>query len=152
MDKLTLIFSTRIIENSNNNSAKSERKFIDFVISGNSLGQLLEVRKKDLIGTFGWTENIHYENNQIDEFLGLVKPQLKTERTSFYVCPECGDIGCGAITAKIEVKDNVVIWKDFGYENDLEEPNLSDYKKIGPYRFDKTEYAKTLEEIKQRIN
>lgn len=149
MNQLTLQFLNRSGKTTSDESAKTDRRYIDFVVSGQSLAELFEVSSRDLIGTFGWTENIEYENNQIDEFSGTLQPELKTERTSFYVCPECGDIGCGAITAKIEVKDNMITWKDFAYENDTDEPDLTDYKEIGPFNFNKHEYLKTLEEIRR---
>jgi hypothetical protein len=37
-----------------------------------------------------------------------------------YVCAECGDLGCGAVTAAVEVGDDKVVWRDFGYQNNYE--------------------------------
>jgi hypothetical protein len=149
MNTLTLEQGNRKGENITNGTSKTERKYIDFIISGLSLGQSLGLPKLDLIGTFGWSQNKEYENQQIDEFLGSKKPELRTGRTPFYICPECGDISCGAITAKIEVSDKWVIWKDFGFENDYSEPDFSDYKAIGPFIFDKDEYFKIIGQLKQ---
>jgi hypothetical protein len=128
----------------------AERNYIDFIVSGQSLGQIFGLPDSDLIGTFGWSENKDYENKQIDEFLGLEKPELITGRTSFYVCPECGDIGCGAITAMIEITDDYVIWRDFGYENNYSKPVFDDYKEIGPFKFDKRDYNTIFEKLKQK--
>lgn len=128
-------------------TTKADREYIDFVVSGQSLGQLLGVSKFDLIGTFGWSVNKEYENNLLDEFLGNTLPELETGRSCFYVCPECGDIGCGAISAKIEVTDDKVIWMTFAYENNYSEPDLKvydDYMDIGPFTFDKSQYISTL--------
>jgi hypothetical protein len=144
MDTLTLELANKIGETFKNGSTILDRKYLDFIISGQSLGQLFGRSDFDIIGTFGWTENKEYENKQIDEFLGLTKPELKTGRTCFYVCPECGDIGCGAITAKIEVTEKNVIWKEFGYENNYSEPDLINYNEIGPFTFDKKQYSEIL--------
>jgi len=144
MHTLTLGQGHRKGETFKDGSTKADRKYIDFIVSGQSLGELFGIAESDLIGTFGWIDNKEYERRQIDEFLGKEKPESETGRTSYYVCPECGDIECGAITAKIEVTDTSVIWKDFGYENNSAEPNLEDYKQIGPFTFDKTEYFNTL--------
>lgn len=133
-----------------NGSTQVDRKYIDFIVSGQSLGQVFGLPDFDLIGTFGWTENEEEENKQIDEFLCKVTPELKTGRTMFYVCAECGDIGCGAITAKIELIEDKFVWKDFGYENNYSEPMLDDYKNILPLEFDKTEYIKTFEKLRRR--
>lgn len=148
MDTLKLGHGHRKGETFKNGSTKADRKYIDFIVSGQSLEQLFGLSDLDIIGAFGWTENKEDENKKIKEFLGIEKPELETGRTCFYVCPECGDIGCGAITAKIEVTDNNVIWKDFGYENNYSEPDLADYKEVGPFFFDKKQYFKTLEGLK----
>lgn len=148
MEKLTLGHGHRKGETFKNGSTKADRKYIDFIVSGQSLGQLFGLPDLDLIGTFCWTDNNKFENKQIDEFLGLAKPELETGRTCFYVCPECGDIGCGAITAKIELTEKNVIWKEFGYENNYSEPNLTNYQDIGPFTFDKKQYLEILEGLK----
>ena len=148
LDTLTLGRGHRKGETLGNGMSKAERNYIDFIVSGQSLGQIFGIPNFDRIGTFGWSPNKEYENNRIDEFLGIAEPELTSGRTSFYVCPQCGDIGCGAITATIEVTDTLVIWKDFGYEDDYSEPELADYKQIGPFTFDKTEYFAVIETLK----
>ncbi len=148
MDTLILGHGHRPGENFKNGSTKADRKYIDFIVSGQSLGQLFGLPEFDLIGTFGWIENKEQENKQVNEFLGIEKPELESGRTCFYVCPECGDIGCGAITAKIEVTDRSVIWKDFAYENNYSDPDLTAYKQIGPFMFDRAQYFTTFEELK----
>jgi hypothetical protein len=120
-------------------------EYFDFVISGQSLGQILNVKDSDLIGAFGWGRNWESENLRINEFMGLGKPELDSGRTCFYVCSQCGDVGCGAFTAKIEVIDNHVIWKNFGYENSLD---LDDFPNIGSFIFDKNEYFEVFEKIR----
>lgn len=134
-------------------SQKPERRYLDFVVSDQSLSQAfaLPELKLDLIGTFGWTENKAEEHRQLDQFSGLLPPDLTTGRISFYVCPLCGDIGCGAITGVIEVTDTRVIWKDFGYETDYEAPELTEYTHVGPFVFDKKAYIQVLEEIRVRV-
>lgn len=148
MDTLRLGHGHRKGETFKNGSNKADRKYIDFIVSGQSLGQLFGLPDFDLIGTLGWADNKEYENKRIEEFLGLTKTELDTGRTCFYVCPECGDIGCGAITATIEITEENVIWKDFVYENNYSEPDLTDYKEIGPFIFDKKQYSETLVGLK----
>lgn len=150
MDILTFGSGFRKGETFQNGCTKAERNYIDFIVSGQSLRLILGLHDTDLIGTFGWIKNKAYENKKIDEFLGLGKPELETGRTPFYVCPECGDIGCGAITAMIEITDDYVIWRDFGYENDYSEPVFDDYKEIGPFKFDKRDYNKIFEILKKK--
>ena len=150
MDILTLGHGHQKGETFKNGTTRTDRKYIDFIINGQSLKKLLHISPNGEIGAFGWTENIEYENKRVEEFLGIEKPELETGRTSFYVCGGCGDIGCGAITAKIVVTDKTVIWNDFGYEDgSAEQVDLTDYKEIGAFEFDKTEYFKTIETIKR---
>lgn len=57
-----------------------------------------------------------------------------------YVCAECGDLGCGAVTAAVDVGDDKVIWRDFGYQNNYE-PFDQDaiFTGVGPFVFDRDE-------------
>jgi len=128
---------------------KSERNYIDFIVSGKSLGEILGAENYDLIGNFGWTENVEYENEQISEFLKGKEPSLETGRIMFYVCAECGDISCGALTGKISETEKEIIWSEFAYENNYEEYDLTEYKNIGPFIFEKTNYRNKLNELKK---
>lgn len=149
MHTLSFKHATRTGSKENGHVSKSERKYLDFLISGQSLEALLNTVSQDMIGTFGWSVSDAYENSMVNAFLGLEKPELPSGRIPFYVCPECGDIECGAITAEVEVTADSVVWKNFGFENNQDEPNLIDYKEIGPFKFDKTEYVKCFEAIKR---
>jgi hypothetical protein len=55
---------------------------------------------------------------------------------SIYGCPECGDIGCGAITVTIIKSDNSYTWTEFGYENNHapQMMDLDSYRAVGPFR------------------
>lgn len=151
MDTLTLGHRHQKGKTLKSGSTIIDRKYIDFIVNGQSLEKLLHIAPYGEIGTFGWSENIEYENKCVDEFLGLEKSELESGRTSFYVCGECGDIGCGAITAKIIVTEKAVIWKDFAYEDlSEEELDFTDYKGIGPFEFDKIEYSITISTLKRK--
>ncbi len=147
MDILKLNLETRKGERNKNGTSKSERQFFDFIISGKSLRQILKITDRDLIGVLGWGENKIFEQRQINEFIGVEKPEIKTVRTKFYVCPECGELDCGAITGKIEFTENHIIWKDFGYENNLSEPDFDIYENIGPFTFERIKYLNIFEEL-----
>jgi hypothetical protein len=151
LDTLGFAYAIRTGTTEHAQASKSERTYIDFLISEQPLAELLNTASLDLIGTLGWAADKVYENNTIDQFLGIEKPELSSGRTPFYVCPECGDIGCGAITAEIEITENEVTWKNFGYENNEDEPNLTDYKEIGPFHFNKAAYIDCFKEIKQKL-
>ena len=98
-----------------------------------------------MISCLGWGRTEYEE--EAAQVLLLKKPSLlETGRIMLYVCPECGDIGCGAITAQIEENAEYVVWHSFGYENDYDPSvlDLAEYQEFGPYMFSKSEYLNTL--------
>ncbi|GMA25716.1 hypothetical protein GCM10025864_34750 [Luteimicrobium album] len=54
----------------------------------------------------------------IERLLGLADPDLPDGRASIYVCPECQDLGCRAVTALVRFTDNTVEWSDLGFQNE----------------------------------
>jgi hypothetical protein len=70
---------------------------------------------------------------------------LPDKRRSLFICSECGDLGCGAITVVVEKHDGAIVWKNFGYENNYEkEVLLDEYRSIGPFTFNAMEYERVL--------
>lgn len=150
MNHLSLGSGHRKGEVFKNGAFKTGRKYVDFIVSGQSLGELFGLSKIDLVGVFGWTTNKQEEERQLKVFLGYVEPELESGRTCFYVCGECGDIGCGAITAQIEITATEVTWKDFGYQSNNSIPHLEDYREVGPFTFDRVAYTQVLKTIRNR--
>ena len=120
--------------------AQTPRKFLDFVIDGKSLYDKLG----DVISPLGW---FRPEHNQIavNRFLLLEPADFPDDRRSIYVCPECGDLGCGAVSAIIEQIGDRIVWRDFGYQNNYDGSVLfEDYRELGPFTFDAGEYSDCL--------
>lgn len=138
ISKLELTWRTR-----QGGGGKSHREYLDFVIDGQSLYDLLQ--PGDFIGCLGWLQT-QVEQQIVGELLLKRPTELKTGRNMLYICPECGDIECGAITVRIEKTSECFVWKDFGYENGggESEHNPQSYKTIGPFQFRKAEYWQTL--------
>ena len=63
-----------------------------------------------------------------------------------FVCPECGDLGCGAITCEVIREADTVVWQRFGFENDYDEKmsDFDSYSSIGLFRFDREHYRELL--------
>src|SRR5205807_1544048 len=76
----------------------------------------------DLVSPFGWTAP-DYQLALAESLLLRRPPLLATGRQQFLVCPECADIGCGAITAAVRSEGGYFVWELFGYENDYD-PDL----------------------------
>ena len=60
----------------------------------------------------------------VDRLLLQAPPDLPSRRHSLYICPECGDLSCGTVSAAIERIGDLVSWRDFGYENDYDQEPL----------------------------
>jgi hypothetical protein len=88
----------------------------DFLVNGQSLYELLSAHSFDLVGRF-WQGDRAWNEESANIFLTKQSADLENGHTMLYVCPECGDIGCGAITVTIIKSDNSYSWTEFGYEN-----------------------------------
>jgi len=126
--------------------SQTERRFLDFVIGERSLFDMLHAANQDLIGVLGWASK-EMDIATIDQLLLRQSAALPNGRHLIFVCGECGDIGCGAITADVCSEDDQIVWKNFGFENDYDE-EMSDfetYQGIGPFSFHKGEYTRAFE-------
>lgn len=149
METLDFDKKTRGVQiNSKGQVIQNERSYLDFIISGQSAKTKLKAVNFDLISPFGWGDE-KYENEIIKEFTGQKRPEIPSGRLMLYVCPECGDIGCGSITADIEITKEKVIWKNFGYENNDPDIDLEPYRDIPPIEFNKVDYLESFKNIKR---
>jgi hypothetical protein len=121
---------------------KQARKSIDFVVNGASLFVLTEANDRDMCGRF--SSGTREQNIVAAEVFMLRKaPDLESGRSLLFVCPECGDIGCGAIAIRISQQAGSILWFDFAYENSYEE---SRPVSVGPFRFEAEAYAQVIAE------
>lgn len=89
----------------------------------------------------------------LDRLLGAEPEPSLGGRIALYVCAECGDLGCGAVTALVEVTDETAVWRDFGYQNDYEPFDQdSVFSGVGPFTFDRTSYTRVLEEFRSSLD
>lgn len=141
--RLELSALTRTGVQNPNGTFKSERHFLDFVIDGQSLWETL--RKPDMVSVL-CAEYIEKETvNAMSRLLLNLKADLPNGRRSLFICSECGDLGCGAITAVVERRCESFTWSAFGYENNYEDQiSLDAYKSIGPFTFDAIKYEQAL--------
>jgi hypothetical protein len=126
-------------------ATKVARLSIDFVIDGMSL--LDQLAKADggyrdfmgcLVAGFA-SEN----KRKTAQLLAGLAPDTQEGRYLLYVCPECGDIGCGSYGAKVKVTEHAAEWFDFAYENGYEPGRVLPH--IGPFNFSLTKYKQALE-------
>jgi hypothetical protein len=113
--------------------------FYEFDIDDVPLSNLLQVDLKELTGMFTpEAADSGYFVSQIAKYIG----RMPTDRILLYVCSDCGDISCGALSAKLDFTENKIIWSDFAYENSIE--IVERYPEVGPFEFSKEEYSATF--------
>lgn len=123
-----------------------KRSFLDFVVDGVSLYETIG-RRSDLISTI-WIDPpmaLSEERKAVRRLLKLDPGDLPSDRVSLYICPECGDLGCGSISLHIQIADDEITWSDFGYENNYEDHiDRESYTSVGPFHFSRAVYEATL--------
>lgn len=122
----------------------AERRSIDFLVDGESLLQRLvkvDDGHADFMGCF---VNGYPEQNakNAEKLIVLAGPDTDTGRVLLYICPECGDIGCGAYTARVTKADQYYTWSEFAYENGYEDARL--LEDVGPFSFESDAYEKAI--------
>ncbi len=125
-------------------SYKSERHFLDFAIDGRSLWEKL--KKPDMVSVLCF----EYAAQALDESMKAANRLLLAERAdhphdrrSLFICSECGDLGCGAISCLIVREGDAVVWKECGFQTNYE-GNVNLYAGIGPFSFEVASYERTL--------
>jgi hypothetical protein len=101
---------------------RTARNYLDFVVDGRSVLERIGWAEADLVTPLGWAQR-KFQQRVSAELLREVAPSLSSGRTSIYACPECGDIGCGAVTVRISRVGDRILWSDFASENGREAPS-----------------------------
>ena len=130
---------------------KSERHFFDFVVNGQSLWETLG-KRHDMVSILCAEYSADETEKAVNRLLLREKAALPNDRRSVFVCSECGDLGCGAITAVVDKQGETITWKTFGYENTYEDKiGLDDYSTVGPFTFNAMSYERTLLQAMARL-
>jgi hypothetical protein len=112
---------------------------LEFVVDGTSLYDRLRVG--DQVTALGcWP--VETEREYIQQLLAA------SGRVPLYVCAECGDLGCGAITTRVDRTPDGFVWHDFAFESnsDASMADAESYRAVGPFVFNKTEYWRVFNE------
>lgn len=125
-------------------SFKSQRTFLDLVVNGASLWERLG-KPHDMVSVLC----AEFSEAETSKALGVLlldsESELPDDRRLLFVCAECGDLGCGAITVSVQRKNEKVVWSDFGYENDYEVGvRREGYTDVGPFEFEFSQYRSCL--------
>ncbi len=118
-----------------------DRFTYDFVIDGKSLAEMVCAE-----GLVGCLESVftQFNVNTAGKLLRAVPADIAPDRVMFFVCAECGHLGCGAITAAVTREQDEYLWSNFRYENDYDPEMTREYPKVGPFRFQADDYRSIL--------
>lgn len=119
---------------------RAERWAWDFVIDGRPLSTLIA---GDIIGVLGWC-GAAWDLAVTEKLLRRASPDLPPDRVALYVCPECGDVTCGAATASISLAGDEVMWQDFRWEGSPDGAGTESALQLGEFRFDRHTYERLL--------
>lgn len=115
----------------------------DFVVSGRSLLHEVERRGFDLVPRLG--SGLVPVDQGIRAALLLEAPgDTVSGRVGLYVCPLCGDFGCGLISTKVERRGEDFIWSDFARETNFADDAPEILQKMGPFLFDGANYRAVI--------
>ena len=119
------------------------RTSADFVVNGTSLLQTLvkaDGGHSDFMGRFiaGYPR---INRSAADELLGRLMPETG-DHLLLYICPECGDISCGAYATRVRRHAGNYTWLDFVYVNGYEPPRA--ISTVGPFLFTAAEYEHAI--------
>jgi hypothetical protein len=108
---------------------------IDFLVNGLSLFSATKAEQRDLLGCFTSVAVAGTNESLAKIFTGELPAELPDNRIGLFVCPLCGDLGCGAITFQLTSHGDSVTWSRFAYENSWDEAitNFAPYSAIGPW-------------------
>jgi hypothetical protein len=144
MDLLSHAMLHRTVALSHEGDGRREQTSIDFVVNGTSLLTELVRRSgghNDFMGRLA--KGLPQFKSEVLSKLGVdAAADTETKRVILYLCPECGDIGCGAYTAIIERVEDGYVWRSFSYENGYEPAAV--VENFGPFRFEHQQYVSAI--------
>jgi hypothetical protein len=139
------------------NTRRPRREYLDFIVDGESLG----VKLASILGganlpadrvpvlVLDWP--IGFPAEDYGRLAGELPASLPDGRVPLYICPECGDLGCGGVTAVVERTADTVVWREFGYQNDYEPFDQDEVlKDVGPFVSELKAYQDVLLRFRDR--
>lgn len=127
----------------------TERWSINFLVDGHSLRGLLNADNLDLSGAFLAAQDRLPRRRKVNAEAQELFMNIGTEvtRLPLYLCPECGDLGCGALTCDAVRVGDKVVWSRFGFENGYDDAmsEFASYAEVGPFEFEVRQYTAAIE-------
>ena len=138
---LELVPATRVGVKLPGGVSKSERHFFD--LSQWTLAMEEVGKPKDMVSVL-CSEYAREETIKAANRLLLTENAvIPNDRRSLFICSECGDIGCGAVTALV-IREGPSIWKNLGMKTTTKKMSCSMTIGKWTYTFDFALYERAL--------
>ncbi|MEV1080981.1 oxidoreductase [Streptomyces sp. NPDC050211] len=129
-----------------NGDYQVHRDFVDFIVNDRPL--LFQLSDLDAVSPLASDVPPAIFTAQVRSLMLETDAPLPGGRYVIYGCPECEDLGCGAVTAVIEQEGDDYIWRDFAWQTEeYADLDLNGYHGIGPFRFRGAEYRTALNSL-----
>lgn len=137
-------------------TATGSRIFLDFLVDGASLYRLIRAQSEsrlDQISALWLAPRLKDDvrTNVIAQLTGQQQGDASDGRVSIYVCPECGRLGCGAVTVHLEVRDERVHWSGWRYENDYDDRSAFNLGFLPEASFERAAYTDALTWVDEQM-
>lgn len=120
--------------------------YYDFIISGKSLREYLGLKDyQSATPLNSWFIKM-YMIQSLKEFRLQNKTELPGNRLHLYVCADCGEIDCGAVTVEIIDKGDRIVWTKFANQSDKDE--IGELFDVEDLEFDRENYFKAFSSIR----
>jgi hypothetical protein len=139
---IELVPSVRSVDD----SSQAQTGFLDLVVDGRSLVPELGRRGYELVTPL-WTGAAGRQcwPEEVDRLTGRRPGPGRDGRVALFVCGECGDLGCGAVTVRLTCSDSEVSWADWGFETGRDgEFHRDGLQDLPTYVFDGSAYEATF--------
>jgi len=120
---------------------QAERRYYDFTINGKPLRSMLT--SGDNVTPFGWLAREH-EAGFARQLLLRAPSELRSGRVPLYICPECADLGCGALTARVLEDHESFAWLDLAFETSYQDALPTEFLEVRPFYFEKRGYETSV--------
>lgn len=126
--------------------SQTRRDYLEFYVSGVSMKTRLGLEEADLITVFLFGISEQALQDQINIYRRKATSGVADGRIMLYVCPECGDLDCGAVMMTIRREGDKIIWSDFAFETG--HGGISErITEVDSLAFDKSNYFAVFQEI-----
>lgn len=126
-----------------------ESHFLDYVVDGVSL-RTRAPYSADMVTNLNRAWPTELVDEAVEVLLGMrAHPSLAAGRIPLLVCPACGDLDCGALTAHLTVSDGEVGWSDWRWVDHNGERDTG--PQLVHYTFERVAYETAIRGAAERV-